>query len=64
MGSSLLRWPGSSIGPIRPIHTEYSYKYLLADIERLARESGFEVVEHFGDRRGFFVDSLWRVDKV
>jgi dimethylhistidine N-methyltransferase len=46
-----------------PIHTEYSYKYLLADIERLASESGFEVVEHFGDERGFFVDSLWRVEK-
>lgn len=46
-----------------PIHTEYSYKYLLADIERLASESGFEIVEHFHDRQGYFVDSLWRVDK-
>jgi len=46
-----------------PIHTEYSYKYLPADIERLALESGFEVVQHFGDQRGFFIDSLWRVDK-
>lgn len=46
-----------------PIHTEYSYKYLPADIERLAAESGFEVVQHFGDQRGFFLDSLWRVEK-
>jgi len=46
-----------------PIHTEYSYKYLRADIERLAAESGFAVVEHFRDRRGYFVDSLWRVEK-
>jgi uncharacterized SAM-dependent methyltransferase len=46
-----------------PLHTEYSYKYLLADIERLAKESGFEVVSHFHDRRGFFADSLWRVEK-
>ena len=46
-----------------PLHTEYSYKYLLADIERLAAESGFEVVSQFHDRQGFFVDSLWRVKK-
>jgi len=46
-----------------PIHTEYSYKYLISDVERLARESGFEVVSHFYDRQGYFVDSLWRVDK-
>jgi L-histidine Nalpha-methyltransferase len=46
-----------------PIHTEYSYKYLPADIERLAEEAGFSIAGHFPDAKGYFVDSLWRVEK-
>ena len=46
-----------------PIHTEYSYKYLRSDIERLAAESGYVIREHFLDSDGSFVDSLWRVEK-
>lgn len=46
-----------------PIHTEYSYKYLISEIEQLASETGFEVYEHLFDARRYFADSLWRVYK-
>ncbi|MCB2199308.1 L-histidine N(alpha)-methyltransferase [bacterium] len=49
--------------PFEPIHTEYSYKFLVSDIEQLAADTGF-VIEHqlFDDDRDF-VDSIWRVVK-
>jgi len=46
-----------------PIHTEYSYKYLVSDIEQLASETGFEIYEHLFDSRHYFTDSIWRVYK-
>ncbi|MCZ6776652.1 MAG: L-histidine N(alpha)-methyltransferase [Ignavibacteria bacterium] len=46
-----------------PIHMEYSYKYLISDIEQLAGETGFEIYEHLYDSRRFFMDSIWRVYK-
>ncbi len=46
-----------------PLHLEYSFKFLKSDIDYLSRETGFEVIEHFSDRRDFFVDSLWKVKK-
>jgi dimethylhistidine N-methyltransferase len=46
-----------------PIHTEYSYKYLISDIELLAEETGFAVAKHFFDTRRFFTDSVWTVVK-
>lgn len=46
-----------------PIHTEYSYKYLVSDIEQLAGETGFEIYEHLFDSHRYFVDSIWRVYK-
>ena len=49
--------------PWEPIHTEYSYKYLPSDIEALASSTGYTIVEEFQDRRGWFTDSLWRVEK-
>jgi len=49
--------------PWEPIHTEYSYKYLVSEIETLAGETGFEVIEHLSDARQWFVDSLWKVQK-
>jgi dimethylhistidine N-methyltransferase len=49
--------------PWEPIHTEYSYKYLEEDIESLAAETGFSIVDRFYDGRGWFVDALWRVEK-
>ncbi len=46
-----------------PIHTEYSYKYLIPDIEQLAAETGFEIYEHLFDSKHYFTDSIWRVYK-
>ncbi len=45
---------------LEPIHMEYSHKYLLSQIEELAKESGFAIVKHFFDKKQFFVDTLWR----
>ncbi|RZA26691.1 MAG: hypothetical protein EOP10_02795 [Proteobacteria bacterium] len=42
-----------------PIHLEYSFKFLESDINRLAEESGFRIVEHFSDSDHYFIDSLW-----
>lgn len=49
--------------PWEPIHTEYSYKYLISEIEQLASETGFEIYEHLFDSRHYFADSMWRVNK-
>jgi L-histidine N-alpha-methyltransferase len=46
-----------------PIHTEYSYKYSLNDIGRLAEETGFSVVRNLTDNEHTFVDSVWKVIK-
>lgn len=52
-----------SFKPWEAIHMEYSYKYLPSDIEYLATNTGFEIVENFTDSKGYFIDSLWRVVK-
>lgn len=49
--------------PWEPIHTEYSYKYLVPEIERLAGETGFSVSGHYFDSRRYFADSMWQVEK-
>lgn len=46
-----------------PIHTEYSYKYLLSDVEALAAHAGFVIEANLFDERGWFLDSVWRVKK-
>lgn len=43
-----------------PIHMEISKKYDIPELEFVAEEAGFEVVKHFQDSKGYFVDSLWR----
>jgi dimethylhistidine N-methyltransferase len=43
------------------IHTERSQKYDRDGIGRLARETGFDPVAAFTDRKGYFMDALWRV---
>lgn len=47
--------------PFEAIHVEYSHKYTLPEIQHLAMESGFEVVENFFDAKNYYVDSLWKV---
>ena len=46
-----------------PIHTEYSYKYLISDIMKLAEETGFTVERMLYDQEKYFTDSIWRVVK-
>ncbi|KAA3636173.1 MAG: L-histidine N(alpha)-methyltransferase [Calditrichaeota bacterium] len=46
-----------------PIHVEYSYKYLISEIETLAEETGYKVVEHMFDSKKYFTDSLWEINK-
>ena len=43
------------------MQTEQSFKYTLEEMESLAVENGFEVVEHLFDSRKYFVDSVWKV---
>ena len=47
--------------PYEPIHTEYSFKFLDSDIQSLAQESGFKVVNLFTDNHNYFIDALWQV---
>lgn len=42
-----------------PIHTEISRKYDLSEIEDLAAEAGFRIVEHVMDAHCYFVDTVW-----
>lgn len=41
------------------IWTELSRKYTFQEIEQLARQNGFKVVNHFLDCKHYFTDSLW-----
>ncbi|CAN5300561.1 L-histidine N(alpha)-methyltransferase [soil metagenome] len=43
-----------------PIFMEVSQKYNLEMIEKLAGESGFEVVKNFFDESKFYTNSLWK----
>jgi dimethylhistidine N-methyltransferase len=43
-----------------PIYMEVSQKYNLEMIEKLARESGFEIVKNFFDENRFYTNSLWK----
>ena len=45
------------------IHTEISCKYREEDPSAFAVEAGFSEIGQFHDRRGWFVDALWRVDE-
>lgn len=49
--------------PWEPVHTEYSYKYLVSDIESLAADTGFVQVGEFYDSQRWFTDRVWRVEK-
>jgi len=43
------------------MQTEQSFKYTLEEMECLAVENGFEIVEHLFDSKKYFVDSVWKV---
>ena len=52
-----------TFAPWEPIHTEYSYKYLVSDIDNLAAHSGFTPEARFFDDKHWFCDALWTVDR-
>jgi L-histidine Nalpha-methyltransferase len=54
---------GFDFQPWEPIHTEYSYKFLPTDVDELAGSTGFRIVGQYRDSQGWFLDSLWQVDK-
>ncbi len=43
------------------IHTEISKKYSIPELESLANEQGFRILEHFTDENKYFLDTLWEV---
>ncbi len=43
------------------IHTEISKKYSPEEIDQLAEEAGYKVLQHFTDSRQYFLDSLWEI---
>lgn len=45
------------------VHVECSYKYSLSQIDALASDNGFVVLNNFFDSKQYFVDSLWQVKK-
>jgi dimethylhistidine N-methyltransferase len=50
--------------PWEPIHTEYSYKYLVSEVENLANDTGYIIEKHLFDSKKYFLDSIWRVQKT
>ena len=52
-----------NLAPWEPIHTEYSYKYLDRDIDRMCGEAGFVDEGRYFDGRRWFCDALWRVER-
>jgi len=43
------------------IHTEISRKYDFKELETIAENDGFEIIQHFVDSKKYFCDTLWRV---
>ncbi len=41
------------------IYTEVSQKFTLIEIEQIAKQTGFQVKNHFFDSRAYFTDTLW-----
>ena len=50
-----------SFDEFEPIHLEYSFKYLAADINDLCHYTGFNGVKHFADSENRFIDALWQI---
>lgn len=49
-----------ALKPGELIHTEISKKYDLSEIEALAKNSSFEIIENLFDSRQYFTNSVWR----
>jgi len=42
------------------IHTEISKKYSIPELEKLASDTGFQVMDHLFDKEKYFVNSVWK----
>ncbi len=42
------------------LQTEHSYKYTIEEIETLAQDNGFQIIQHFLDSNQHYVDSIWK----
>ena len=51
---------GIEFDAFETLFVESSHKYSVRDIEMLAQENGFEVLENYSDDKQDFVDSMWR----
>lgn len=49
--------------PFESIHTEFSFKFLPSEIDRLAAETGFEMVKQYQDKKSYFIDAIFKVRK-
>lgn len=49
--------------PWEPIHVEYSFKFLPQEVEILAQETGYRVMETYFDAKRYFLDAILRVEK-
>jgi len=45
------------------MQTEHSYKYTMQEIEALAQDNGFELVEYLFDSKKYYVNPIWKVKK-
>jgi dimethylhistidine N-methyltransferase len=46
------------------IHTEYSYKYTLPQIKKMAQKTGFKPVQIWTDKKNYFAVVLFSVDSI
>lgn len=46
------------------IFTEISQKYTIAELDRMAKMAGFEVIQNYYDANGWFVDMVWEAKQL
>ncbi|SEI50447.1 dimethylhistidine N-methyltransferase [Dyadobacter sp. SG02] len=46
------------------IFTEISQKYNIAELEKMAKIAGFEVIQNYYDANGWFVDMVWEAKQM
>ena len=42
-----------------PILMEISQKYSVSETDEMAKQAGFKPVEHFFDKKNWFLDAVW-----
>lgn len=52
-----------SFSPFEPIQVEFSYKFLIEEIEMISKQTGFRIEAEWYDEKGWYVDVLLSVQK-